>query len=73
MKEELENYQSETEPFNYFAIDVGKSIRFGGYLISRLLKEVFDFELEKDTFDFKLFNEGELPYLNKHRFVLPSN
>jgi hypothetical protein len=62
LNEELENYQREEEPFDYFVIDIGKSIRYGGYLVSRLLKEVFNFELEKDDFDFRLFDEGALPY-----------
>lgn len=64
----------ETQPFDYHVVDLGKGIKQGGYLISRIVKEVFKFELSKDDFGFELFSEGELPYFGeKHGFVLSSN
>lgn len=64
----------EVEPFDYHVIDLGKGIKQGGYLITRILKEVFLYDPESNDFDLKLFSEGELPYFGKkHGFTLPTN
>lgn len=63
--EEQVSFQKEDRPFNYFVVDIGKSIRFGAYLISKLLREVYNFELNEGDFNFKLFNEGGLSYFRK--------
>jgi hypothetical protein len=55
----------ETEPFDFHVVDLGQGLRQGGYLIARILKEIFDFDSHSSDFDFKLFNEGELPYFAK--------
>ena len=74
LTKESVNSQQETQPFDYFVVDLGKGIKQGGYLISRILKEVFEFELNKEDFNFELFNEGELPYFGeKHGFVISTN
>jgi hypothetical protein len=66
--------QHETEPFDYHVVDLGKGIKQGGYLISRIAKEVFKFELKKEDFSFDLFSEGELPYFGKrHSFIISNN
>lgn len=44
----------------YFIVDLGSRIRFSGYLLIRIIKEVF-IEEEKNM-SLKLFSEGELPY-----------
>lgn len=61
-KEESEIYYYEEIPFDYHIVDFGKRVRFGGYLVTRILKEVF-FVDESDKVDFELFTEGELPYI----------
>jgi hypothetical protein len=60
------NEQHETEPFDYHVVDLGKGIKQGGYLISRIAKEVFKFELSQSDFSFELFDEGDLPYFGKN-------
>jgi hypothetical protein len=44
----------------YYIIDLGKRVRFGGYLLSRIVKEVFD--ANEARFSAELFSEGNLPY-----------
>lgn len=44
----------------YYIIDLGKRARFGGYLLSRIVKEVF--EADEARFSTELFSEGSLPY-----------
>lgn len=44
--EESDSYHRQNEPFDYHVIDLGNGIRHGGYLISRLLNEVFEFNLD---------------------------
>jgi hypothetical protein len=64
----------EIQPFDYHVVDLGKGIKQGGYLISRIAKEVFKLELNKDDFSYDLFNEGELPYFGKnHSFIISKN
>jgi len=45
---------------SYFIVDLGNRIRFGGYLLTRIIKEVFNEQESKMSL--KLFSEGELPY-----------
>lgn len=44
----------------YYMIDLGRRVRFGGYLLSRIVKEVFD--ADESQFSSELFSEGNLPY-----------
>jgi hypothetical protein len=45
---------------DYFLIDLGKRVRFSGYLLTRIIKEVF--EKEEKNMSLELFSEGNLPY-----------
>ena len=47
----------------YYVVDLGKRVRFGGYLLSRIIKEIFD--AQESRFSFELFSEGKLPYHNR--------
>jgi hypothetical protein len=53
---------SEDAPIEYHVVDLGQQTKFGSYLISRILKEVFGYELHQKQFDLKLFKEGPLQY-----------
>lgn len=44
----------------YFVIDLGTRIRFGGYLLLRIISEVF--KEEEVNMSLELFSEGNLPY-----------
>jgi hypothetical protein len=44
----------------FYVIDLGSRVRFGGYFLSRLIKEVF--EGDENDFSSELFSEGHLPY-----------
>lgn len=61
LKEESEVFYFEEVPFDYFIIDIGKRIQFGGYLITRIIHEVFKKDSENMTFE--LFSEGALSYI----------
>lgn len=59
--EELEIiHKSKFGELEYQILDIGKRIRFGGYILSRIINEVY----YKDIDDLKLslFSEGNLPY-----------
>jgi hypothetical protein len=72
--EESDNYQKENQPFDYHVIDLGKGLKHGGYLITRILKEVFKYDLDEANFSMELFSEGKLPYFGeKHSFQISSN
>jgi len=72
--DESDNYVQEKEPIDYHVIDLGKGIKHGGYLISRILKEVLEYDLEESNFSMELFSEGKLPYFGKkHSFQISSN
>lgn len=58
LKEESETPIGSDYPVGYFIIDAGSSVRYTGYLLARIVVEVFN----KDDVDFKLFDEGILPY-----------
>lgn len=66
-KEESETFYFEEIPFDYYVIDIGRRIRYGSYLLSRIIKEVF-YQEDVQNLSFKLFSEGKIPYigLNKH-------
>lgn len=44
----------------FYLIDLGTRVRFGGYFLSRLIKEVF--EGDEKNLSSELFSEGNLPY-----------
>jgi hypothetical protein len=72
--EESDNYQRESQPFDYHVIDLGKGLKHGGYLITRILKEIFKYDLDEANFSMELFSEGKLPYFGKkHSFQTSSN
>lgn len=50
----------KTGELEYYIIDLGKRARFGGYLLSRIAKEVLG--SDESQFSFELFSEGNLPY-----------
>jgi len=58
LKEESENFEAAEHPIEYFVIDAGSRVRFTGYLMARIIKEVFKLE----DVDVELFDEGVLPY-----------
>jgi hypothetical protein len=61
INEETEiKHTGKTGELEYYIIELGKRARFGGYLLSRIVKEVF--EAEESRFSFELFSEGNLPY-----------
>lgn len=63
IEEESElTYKSKFGKVEFHVIDLGTRIRFGGYFLSRLIKEVF--EEDEKNFDLELFSEGNLPYWN---------
>ena len=53
-------HSSKIGKLEYHILDLGRRIRFGGYLLSRILYEVF--EGEESGFDLELFSEGNLAY-----------
>jgi hypothetical protein len=44
----------------FHVIDLGTRVRFGGYFLHRIIKEVF--EGDENNFNSELFSEGNLPY-----------
>ncbi len=44
----------------YYVIDLGKRVRFSGYFLTRIIKEVFG--ADENQFSSELFSEGNLPY-----------
>jgi hypothetical protein len=50
----------KTGDLEYYIIDLGKRARFGGYLLTRIVKEVFT--ANESQFSTELFSEGNLPY-----------
>jgi hypothetical protein len=58
LKEEMENYEQTKYPVEYHVIDAGSRPRFTGYLLARMVREVF----QKDDVDIQIFDEGILPY-----------
>ena len=71
--DESEVFQREMRPINYYAIDLGKGIKHGGYIITRIMNEVFEFSMNKDDFSFELFSDGNIPYHGKDTSRLSSN
>lgn len=58
LKEESEEFNKTDYPVEYFVIDAGSRARYTGYLIARVIKEVFN----KEDVSYELFDEGTLPY-----------
>lgn len=51
---------SKIGKLEYNIIDLGTRVRYGGYLLTRIIKEVF--EADENEFSSTLFSEGNLPY-----------
>lgn len=61
IEEESEVFKSsKLGELEYYLIDLGKRVRFSGYLLHRIIKEVF--EGDEHQFSSELFSEGNLPY-----------
>lgn len=58
LKEESEDFITHSYPVEYFVIDAGSRVRFTGYLIARIVAEVF----QKEDIEWELYDEGTLPY-----------
>lgn len=58
LNEESENFNVAEYPIEYFVIDSGSRARYTGYLIARIIQEVF----KKEDVEFELYDEGILPY-----------
>lgn len=58
LKEESEQFSASERPIEYFVIDAGSRARYNGYLIARIVREVF----KSDDVDLELSDEGILPY-----------
>jgi hypothetical protein len=58
LEDESEEFIRYNYPVEYFVIDAGLRVRFTGYLIARIIKEVF----QRDDVDLELYDEGDLPY-----------
>ena len=65
LKEELEEFTIEDYPRDYFVIDMGTKVKYGGYLIAKIVKEVF----KADDVDLELHDAGFLPY--HYKFDIP--
>jgi hypothetical protein len=63
LKEEMQNFNKSEYPIEFFVIDAGTRVRHTGYLLARIVREVFN----KEDVDFELFDEGVLPYLYELR------
>lgn len=62
--EEVETLKETKDgPVDYFLIDLGTRVRFGGYFLSRIIREVFGGS--ENQFSSELFSEGKLPYKNR--------
>ncbi|GAA5030137.1 hypothetical protein GCM10011506_19020 [Marivirga lumbricoides] len=51
---------SKSGQIEYYVIDLGKRVRFSGYFLTRIIKEVF--EADENQFNSSLYSEGNLPY-----------
>jgi hypothetical protein len=58
LQEEMEEFKRYDYPIGYFVIDAGSRVRFTGYLLARIITEVFG----KEDVDLELFDDGILPY-----------
>lgn len=58
LKDESEDFNMAEYPIEYFIIDAGTRVRYTGYMITRIVMEVF----KKDDVDLELYDEGTLPY-----------
>ena len=58
LKEESEEFNKAEHPIEYIVIDAGSRVRYTGYLLARLVREIF----ENDDVNFQLYDEGVLPY-----------
>lgn len=56
--EDSEQSNNSEYPVGYLVIDAGSRVRFTGYLLARLVKEVFT----ADDVTLELYDEGILPY-----------
>jgi hypothetical protein len=58
LNEEMEQFSVSEYPIEYFVVDAGVRAKFNGYLMARIIKDVFD----ADDVDLELYDEGILPY-----------
>ncbi|AYB33642.1 hypothetical protein D4L85_25015 [Chryseolinea soli] len=55
-----EKFDKSRRPVPYYVLDLGRRVRHGGHLVSRILKELFN--PDDSDISFELFSEGTLPY-----------
>jgi hypothetical protein len=67
LSQESETFATSNDPVPYYVLDLGKRVRYGGYLLSRIIKEIFNPTDEEVTF--QLYSEGALPYLPNGKFI----
>ncbi len=65
LKDEMEQFKFEDSPHAYIVIDVGTMVKYPGYLIAKIIKEVY----RAEDVDFELSDEGFLPY--HYNFDIP--
>jgi hypothetical protein len=67
LSQESETFATSNDPVPYYVLDLGKRVRYGGYLLTRIIKEIFNPAEEEVTF--QLYSEGALPYLLNGKFI----
>ena len=65
LKEELKPFKDEEYDRDYFVIDAGTMVKYPGYLITKIITEVYNV----DDVDLELHDEGFLPY--HYKFDIP--
>ena len=60
MREEMQQMKEDKNPRTYFVLDIGARLMQGSYIISRILKEVFN--VSDHDFYYELYDDSELPY-----------
>jgi hypothetical protein len=63
--DESEKFDKSRRPVPYYVLDLGRRIRYGGYIVSRIVKELFN--PDENEISFELFSEGSLPYIPLHK------
>ena len=57
---ESEKFDKSRRPVPYYVLDLGRRVRYGGLLVSRIVKELFN--PDDSDISLELFSEGTLPY-----------
>lgn len=52
--------KNKSGSIEYYVVDLGNRVRFGGYFLLRIINEVF--QANESEFTSELFSEGNLPY-----------